>query len=311
MLFWNVFTQVLLPILLMFGCGWVLDRKFNLDLSTLVKLNIHLVVPAFIFFEVVSCKLGAGESLRIVGFTVLVVATMYGLSHVVSWGLKYPATDRRSLQMATMFYNSGNYGIPLVMLAFPATGPLLQVFVVLTQNVSLFTVGILLSASGAHSGWRNLLPVLRQISLWAVSAALVVRWLEVPVKGYPWLWVPVEYFHHALVGVALVSLGAQLSQTRARQNFARLSWALSLRLLGGPVVAFLFVRLLGFHGETAAVLIVSSAFPTAVNTAMLAHEFDADSQFASAAVFYSTLLSMITVSLLIVILKFPGIVAWL
>ena len=310
-LFWNVFTQVLLPILLMFGSGWVLDRRFNLDLSTLVKLNIHLVVPAFIFFEVVTCQLGAGESLRIVGFTVLVVATMYALSHLVSWGLKYPATDRRSLQMATMFYNSGNYGIPLMTLAFPGTGPLLQVFVVLTQNVSLFSVGILLSSSGAHSGWRNLLPVLRQISLWAVSAALVVRWLEVPVKDHRWLWVPVEYFHHALVGVALVSLGAQLSQTRARQNVARLSWALSLRLLGGPVVAFLFVRLLGFHGETAAVLIVSSAFPTAVNTALLAHEFEADAQFASAAVFYSTLLSMLTVSLLIVVLKFPGIAAWL
>jgi hypothetical protein len=236
---------------------------------------------------------------------------MYALSHLVSWGLNYPTTDKRSLQMATMFYNSGNYGIPLMTLAFPGTGPLLQVFVVLTQNVSLFSVGILLSASGAHSGWRNLLPVLRQISLWAVSAALVVRWLEVPVQDYRWLWVPVEYFHHALVGVALVSLGAQLSQTRARQNFARLSWALSLRLLGGPVVAFLFVRLLGFHGETAAVLIVSSAFPTAVNTALLAHEFEADAQFASAAVFYSTLLSMLTVSLLIVVLKFPGTAAWL
>jgi predicted permease len=310
-LFWNVFTQVLLPILLMFGCGWILDRRFNLDLSTLVKLNIHLVVPAFMFYEVVSCQLGAADSLRIVGFTLLIVATMYFLSHLVSWGLNYPDTDRRSLQMATMFYNSGNYGIPLMTLAFPGTGPLLQVFVVLAQNVSLFSVGILLSASGPHSGWRNLLPMLRQVSLWAVSAALLVRWMEVPVKEYRWVWVPVEYFHNALVGVALVSLGAQLSQTRARQNLARLSWALTLRLLGGPMVAFLLVRLFGFHGETAAVLIVSSAFPTAVNTAMLAHEFDADSQFASAAVFYSTLLSMFTVSVMIVILKFPGMADWL
>src|SRR5437764_3669551 len=47
-LLWNVFTQVLLPILVLMTIGWVLDRKFNLDLGTLVKLNIYLFVPAFI-----------------------------------------------------------------------------------------------------------------------------------------------------------------------------------------------------------------------------------------------------------------------
>ena len=49
-------------------------------------------------------------------------------------------------------------------------------------------------------------------------------------------------------------------------------------------------------------MIVSASFPTAVNTALLAHEFNADSQFAAAAVFYSTLVSMLTVTLLIAIL---------
>ncbi len=33
----HVFTQVLLPILVMFGCGWLLDRRARLDLGTLMK----------------------------------------------------------------------------------------------------------------------------------------------------------------------------------------------------------------------------------------------------------------------------------
>jgi len=42
----TVFTQVLLPILLMFGAGWMLDRKWNVDLATVVKLtNDILNVP--------------------------------------------------------------------------------------------------------------------------------------------------------------------------------------------------------------------------------------------------------------------------
>ena len=42
MLLWTVFTQVLLPILVLFGLGWLLDRRARLDITTLVKLNIYL-----------------------------------------------------------------------------------------------------------------------------------------------------------------------------------------------------------------------------------------------------------------------------
>jgi predicted permease len=40
-----------------------------------------------------------------------------------------------------------------------------------------------------------------------------------------------------------------------------------------------------------------------VNTALIAHELNADSDFAAAAVFYSTLASMVTVTLIIAILQ--------
>jgi malate permease and related proteins len=228
---------------------------------------------------------------------------MWVLSVLVARGLRYEKPQTRSLQLATMFYNSGNYGIPLMTLAFPASGPLLQVFVLLTQNVSTFTIGLTLAASTHRSGWHLLLPMLRQTSLWAVTCALLVRWQHIPVTEWKWLWIPIGYFNNALVGFALLTLGVQLSQASARQSVGRISWAVGLRLIGGPVVASFLARLFGFRGEVAAVMILSSAFPTAVNTALLAHEFNADSQFAASAVFYSTLLSMITVTLLIVLLQ--------
>jgi predicted permease len=56
-------------------------------------------------------------------------------------------------------------------------------------------------------------------------------------------------------------------------------------------------------------MILSASFPTAVNTALLAHEFQADSEFAAAAVFYSTLASMITVTAAITILRLPQVAA--
>ena len=279
--------------------GWLFDRKFNLDLGTLVKLNIYLFVPAFIFVQVVSSQLTAGIALRVMAFTLSIIAGMFLLSLAVGKFCSYPTPRVRSLQLATMFYNSGNYGIPLMTLAFPATGPALQVFIIVTQNVSTFTVGLALAVSANRPGWRNLLPVLRQVSLWAVTSAILTRTFNIPVTQWTWFWVPLRYLAAGLVGVALVTLGAQLSKTEHAQLWRRLSWALTLRLLGGPFLACMLVPLFGFKGETASVMVLSSSFPTAVNTALLAHEFKADSHFAAAAVFYSTVLSMITVPLVI------------
>ena len=303
MLLWSVFTQVLLPILVMFGVGWLLDRYGRLDLDTLVKLNIYLFVPAFIFVHVVSSDLGGAKAARVIGFTVVVIASMYFLSALVARWKGYDAGQTRALQLATMFYNSGNYGIPLMALAYPGVGPLLQVFIILTMNICTFTVGLMLAASTHRRGWRSALPMLRQVSLWAVLGAIVVRVFHLPVQEVRWLWVPLQYFSDALVALALVTLGVQLSQTRARQSLSRLGWALGLRLLVAPAIACALVPVFGFSGEEATIMIVSSSFPTAVNTALIAHEFKADASFAAAAVFYSTLGSMLTVTFLIAILR--------
>jgi predicted permease len=302
-LLWTVFTQVLLPILVLFGLGWLLDRRARLDLSTLVKLNIYLFVPAFMFVHVVASHLGGREAARVMGFTATVIASMFMCSVLVGRWKKYEPGQTRALQLATMFYNSGNYGIPLMALAFPGTGPLLQVFIVLTQNICTFTVGLMLASSVRHSGWRLALPMLRQISLWAILAAFVVRVLHLPVQEVRWIWVPLQYISDSLVAFALVTLGVQLSQTRARQSLSRLGWAIGLRLLAAPAIAWALVPLFGFKGQDATIMIVSSSFPTAVNTALIAHEFKADAHFAAAVVFYTTLFSMLTVTALIALLR--------
>ena len=304
MLLWNVFTQVLLPILVMFGAGWLLDRRCRLDLGSLVKLNLYLFVPSFIFVQIVRSNLTPGLALRVVGFTVAIITGMFVFGGLVGALMRYPRPQTRSLQLATMFYNSGNYGVPLMALAFPAQGPVLQVFIIVATNVCTFSIGLLLATSAHRTGWRALLPMLRQVSLWAVGAALVVRALHLPVQDWRWLWVPLEYFSSALVGFALVTLGAQISKTERPRHLSRLGWALGLRLLGGPLLACALVGMFGFSGETARIMILSSSFPTAVNTALIAHEFDADPHFAASAVFCSTLLSMITVTALITVLHF-------
>lgn len=309
MLLLDVFVQVLLPILAMFACGWVLDRKFHVDLNTVVKLNVNIFVPAFIFTKLVSADLERGIATKVIFFTICVSTSLFILGGIVGRMMGYNRPQTRGLQIAAMFYNSANYGIPLMALAFPGKSEVLQVFVILVQNIGNFTVGIFLASSAKHSGMRALLPALRQVSIYAVTCALLVRIFDIPVMQWRWLWVPMEYFTGGLVAMALITLGIQLSKTEHNQRISHLGWALGLRLIGGPIIGVLLVKVFGFTGEAALVMILGASFPTAVNTALIAHEMGADHHFAAATVFWSTVISMITVTLLVTLLKLPGVAA--
>ena len=314
MLIFTVFAQVLLPILIMFSAGWALDRKWGVDLATVVKLNLNLFVPAFIFYELTTTRLSGNEALRAVGYTVSVVVVLFAIAALVARFTRATREQTRSLQIASIFYNSANYGIPLMHLAFPGPAEALQVFVILVQNIGNFTLGVFLLSSAKHTGFRALAPIFRQTSVWAVIIALIVRALCGPIlpdtDGMRWLWVPLKYFHDGLVAVALVTLGVQLSKSKAGAALPRLRWALVLRLLVGPLVGFALVRVFQFHGDLAKAMILSTSFPTAVNTALIAHEFKADTEYASGAVFWSTIFSMFTVTALIALLRWPA-AAWL
>ncbi len=332
MLIFTVFAQVLLPILIMFSAGWALDRKWGVDLATVVKLNLNLFVPAFIFYELTTTRLSGNEALRAVGYTVSVVVVLFAIAALVARFTKATREQTRSLQIASIFYNSANYGIPLMHLAFPGPAEALQVFVILVQNIGNFTLGVFLLSSAKHTGFRAFAPIFRQTSVWAVIIALIVRaifgpitpdmdvavsentatlsWPILDMVGMRWLWVPLKYFHDGLVAVALVTLGVQLSKSKAGAALPRLRWALVLRLLVGPLVGFALVRVFQFHGDLAKAMILSTSFPTAVNTALIAHEFKADTEYASGAVFWSTIFSMFTVTALIALLRWPA-AAWL
>jgi malate permease and related proteins len=53
----------------------------------------------------------------------------------------------------------------------------------------------------------------------------------------------------------------------------------------------------------AASLVLAAGAPTAVNTALLAHEFGGDVSFATSAVYYSTILSLLTTTLNLMLLR--------
>lgn len=121
---------------------------------------------------------------------------------------------------------------------------------------------------------------------------------------------PVEYSLNTIAGglvpVALFTLGAQLA-TRVRwPHWRKVGPVLAMKLVLFPVVMALTVYWLGLWPWPGAMLILAASAPSAVNTFILAIELKADHELAAECVFWTTVISMVTVTMTLTVLTACG-----
>jgi malate permease and related proteins len=306
---------IVLPILVLVALGYLLQRRLGLDMPTMTRLNFHFIIPAVIYAFVVSSDLTAGDVALVVVFEVLFIMALAAVAFVAGWIRRLPEDQRRVLMMSTMFHNSGNYGIPLQQLTFrgplEATAVSMQVFVMMVQNVAGYTVGVFLASHQPH--WRqSLQATVRFPPLWALLAAIITvairRQLDVDTTEHlahllsPF-WQIIQYIREAFIAVALCTLGAQLALVRRNGIRYPVTLSIVLRLMVGPAIGFAIIRLMGLEGLMAQVLLISTTTPTSVNSLLMCLQFGNHPDFIARSVFYSTLISPITVAVVVLLVR--------
>ena len=284
----------------MIGLGYLVQKRVGLELQTLARLNFYVFVPAFLFVRIYESQLSPADLGRIGAHFALLFLIMGALAWTLGALLGFGDRLRRAVTASVVFYNSGNYGIPVARLAFPgaALPQEVQAAIVMLQNVSNFTLGLFLIAGGRGGRAREtLLEIFKLPMVYVLVLAGAMRALHLAPP--PPLSEALHIVSEGLVPVALVTLGAQMAGLTSPKLGRALWLSLILRLVAAPIVGFGLVWILGIRGLLGEALLVSTSFPTAVNSALLALQFDNEPEFAAAAVFYSTLVSSITVSITI------------
>lgn len=332
----DILLTVLAPILLLIGIGALIRWKLRVDVASLSKLNIYLFVPGFVFQNVSTSQLKFGEMGGIFGITVLQVITLGLLVWGIGRALRVSRQTLAAVAMAVMFYNSGNYGLPLAELAYPGRaavspngvapatsgalgsapkaqekdGGAVQTFVMMAQNLLTFTVGMAIASSAHHGSiGKGLLALLRTPILPGLIAALAVKWWAVPLPIA--ITKTMNYIAGGLVPVALVTLGAQLATNPRWPRWKPVSFVLVARLIFGPVQMGLLLWGLSKTGVPALnvwpwpaeLLILTASVPTAVNTLLLTLELGGDAELAADCVFWTTLLSVFTITGWLIVLR--------
>ncbi|MCD6518605.1 MAG: AEC family transporter [Anaerolineae bacterium] len=210
---------------------------------------------------------------------------------------RWPARTSDALVLSTAFLNSGNFGLSIVLFSFGEQGLELATIFFVVSNFVCNTVAAFFAARGRRSTKQALLQVLKLPGPYAFLFALPVRALKIPLP--PLLTKPISLIGQASVPIMLMMLGLQLSQTQLSRRYREISIGVFLRLCVGALVAIGLASAMHLEGLARQVAIVEASTPTAVSSGLMAIEFDADSEYVTSVIFFSTLLSSITLTLLL------------
>jgi predicted permease len=334
----TILLDILGPILLMVGLGALLRWRFAIDLGTLSKLSIYLFTPAFIFDRVSRSRLEWSEMAGIVIVTIAMIAVMAAIAWSIGRALRKDRKTVAAIGLAVMFYNSGNFGLPLAELAYPTDTPAVatrtldapaaaparpernggavQTFVVLTQNVLTFTLGLAIAAGADSTGVREIaVKMFRLPVIYTMLAALAARYFYGPETGRQMptiLEATARYLAAGLVPTALVTLGAQLASNPRWPRWRPVGFVFVVRMLAAPALMMGLLwslhvlmpgSVLDLWPWPAALLILTAGVPTAINTLLLTLELEGDVDLAADCVFWTTIGSVATILFWLAITK--------
>ncbi|WP_274361916.1 AEC family transporter [Paenibacillus thermotolerans] len=303
--FLHILLYNVIPLSIMIAAGATLQRVFKLDIRTLSKLNFYLFSPCVLFVMLYESTFTFGVLGQVLLFFAIFYAALLLVAEAAIRLRRLQGGMRGAMRNSVIFYNSANFAIPLNQLVF-ANNPFtmsIQLIIMMMQNLLPNTFGIY--SVNAHR--LTFKQILREIATFPVIYVLplifLVKITDAPIPES--IYIPLKYVSQGFVATALITLGAQLGNMNWNVSMSGLSNVFlsnGLRLVVSPAIGFAVVFALGYHGPLAQALVLSCAVPTSLSSMLLAVEFDNEPDFASQAVFLSTLFSIVTVTVVIALI---------
>jgi predicted permease len=294
-----IFAQNLLPVFLVMGTGVLLGVTVRPNVVAVSRTTFYALTPCLIFSGLVNTPLSGAEAGQVALFAALSTLAAAAAAWVVATLLGWRSRDRRALLLPVLVINTGNFGLSVVLFAFGPDAQARAMLYFVTTAVMAASLGVAVAAGGGSL--RQVLANLVRIPLlYAATAALVlsaVPQLEVPAL----LMRPIELLGRAAVPMMLLILGLQLARSvdSLRQSIGSILLASVLRLVVAPLLALPVAWLTGLDGLTFQACMLEAGMPSGVTSTVLSLEYDLAPEIVTGTVFFSTLCSAFTLSVLI------------
>lgn len=296
-LFVDILNKVTLPICVLAALGYLMQGKLKLDVASLNRLQVYIVMPAFFIHFLSTAK----QPLGVVWPVFYFGAVQFLILIPVGWLLVLILRMRRSLGpmmgLGTAYANVGFFGVPVTLLAFGEDYLVYPSVLAALMGILVSTVGVWVLAppSGKGGGLSKLRAAFETPLIPSIFIGLALRGFEVQLP--PLAAQPIQLIGSIFTPLALYTLGAQVADART----SAFEWGPQiliqiLKFVFAPLLSWWICHQMGLPRDVTDVIVVGSATPVGVLITIFAAEYKNESEFISTAVVISTALSPIFVT---------------
>ncbi|WP_163559756.1 AEC family transporter [Halomonas sp. NO4] len=272
----------LLPVFLIAACGTLYGRLRTPDISNLNTLNMELFVPMLVFAVLADGQAPLEEYVKLALAGAVVVLG----SGLLLWPLvRWLGLEVKTCLPPMMFNNSGNMGIPLLLLAFGEAALPAAVVLFIVEMMLHFTVGLYML-----SPRTSLRRLLRLPIMLASLAGLGVNLAGVPLPA--WLLEALHMLGGVSIPLLLFALGVRMLDVDFSAWKTGLLGAV-LCPLSGLILAWPMILWLEISGLQAAALWVFAALPPAVLNYLVAEQYRQEPHTVASLVLIGNLGSLV------------------
>ena len=282
-------SGILGPIVIITLIGYFLGRSSaGLHSQTLSTIVILVATPALIFNTLTSLHVDQA-TIGTMATAALLCLTIAGLLALVA--IKVFGGSLRSFLPGLMLPNSGNMGLPLVVLAFGEEGMRLGISYFFVVALFQHSVGLSITA-----GSIRLKSLAQQPLIYAVVLVLIVAFLDLRVPQL--ILTTTGMLGSMMIPAMLILLGSSLASLQVTDFRPALAMAVG-RLVIGLISAAAVIYLLDLSGIVAGSVFLLATMPTAIVTYVFAERYQQNPQQVAGGVVLSTVLTFICLPALI------------
>lgn len=276
------------PLVAIVGVGFLYARARHTDMGIANRINIDVFCPALIF-SVMSAKsfdLPAYSTLAI-GALIIVLG-----SGLLLWPLcRILKVHPKTFLPPMMFNNSGNLGIPLLVLAFGDAALPAAVVLFLVENLLHFTVGIYLLDHRT-----NPFNVLRMPMIIATIAGLCFSTFNWTLPEV--VQIPVDMLGQIAIPLMLFALGVRMTSVDF-SNWRLGVWGAIMAPASGLMIALSLQPILQLEPLQFGYLLMFGALPPAVLNYMMAERYNQEPQQVASIVLLGNMGSLLIIPLVL------------
>lgn len=269
------------------------------SLGSLCRVVLDVTLP-FLFIYILSTQC-TGDRIASLWYVPLmaiaVVMTGYAVSSAAAFLIKLPPSQKSIFTVIISFQNCGFLAIPIAFALFGAEGVLNMVVFSIGFNLLYWTFGVWLLTRSKRTAGMNPFRNLINPGIIGLALGLILGVFSVKLPGL--FMDAARILGDATIPLAMLVVGAFLAgvgMKRKRIDFKFISAVVVCRLIIIPLIFLFLARNLGGLNQLMrSIIVLQACMPSASTAPLMAKRFGGDPDLAASGVFFTTLISIITI----------------